>query len=99
MGYQIIKQPNGKLAVFSSIVDQWVAYDEEPDSVIEWFAEMEADRARERVGQLVRMVVREDPRPYYQFTMTYEEADAKSVAHGGASLIDGTGLEGWVASP
>ncbi len=47
MPQHIVKQPNGKYAIFSSVVDDFVGYDATPDEVCEHFRELaiaESDR-------------------------------------------------------
>lgn len=51
MGQHIVKQPNGKYAIFSSIVDHFIAYDATPEEIRNHFraiAEEESDRHTER---------------------------------------------------
>lgn len=79
MGWQVIKQPDGKLGVFSSVVNDWVATDATADEVEELFAEeMGRDVAR-RLRDVRRKIALVDAgearKAYYQFAMTYEEAD------------------------
>jgi hypothetical protein len=75
MGQQIIRQPDGKLAVFSSVVDAFVIVDATPEEIVEWRAEAGAEEARERTrAELARVLDDANPRPYYQFTLTWEEA-------------------------
>lgn len=73
MGRQIIKQSNGKYAVWSSIVDNFVYYDCIREDLIEAFVE-EAKRDIEKNVDDVLEKLRSDEKPYYQFTMTLEEA-------------------------
>ncbi len=37
MGQQIVKQPNGQFAIFSSNVDRFIAYDATPDEIYQHF--------------------------------------------------------------
>jgi len=46
MGHQIIKQPDGKLAVYSSGVDAWVVVDASPEELLDYYAKRAADDAR-----------------------------------------------------
>jgi len=73
MGHQIIVQPDGLLSVFSTGVDGFVYTDATDEELIEWYSEQakfdEAQRTREMIWK-----VRTKDKPYYQFTMTYEEA-------------------------
>lgn len=73
MGYQIIKQPNGLYGIWSSVVDHFIMYDCTPEDIIEEWV----DDARKRITQGVQETVAEldaGEKPYYQFTMTWDEA-------------------------
>ena len=72
MGRQIIKQPNGKFCVFSSIVDNIISYDmTEEDIINEFVAESREDIER-RVKEIISQL-NNNEKPYYQFTHSYEE--------------------------
>jgi hypothetical protein len=73
MGQQIIKQPDGKFAVFSSVVDAFVLYDCTADDIVEHFAEAAAEQARQTARRLVEQVSAGE-KAYYQFTMPWDEA-------------------------
>ena len=80
MGWQVIKQPDGKFGIFSSNVDDLVATDCTADEVEELFAEdMGRDVAR-RLRDVRKKIALVDAgearKAYYQFAMTFEEADA-----------------------
>jgi hypothetical protein len=53
MGHQIIKQPDGRLAVFSSVVDAFVVLDATQQELVDWYAEEAARDARERTQRLL----------------------------------------------
>lgn len=75
MGQQIIKQPDGKLAVFSSIVDAFIVVDATPEEILDWRAVEAAAKERERTQRELDAVLAGDPRRvYYQFARTWEEA-------------------------
>lgn len=75
MGQQIIKQPDGRLAVFSSIVDAFIVVDATPEEILDWRAEEAAAKERERTQRELDAVLADDPRRvYFQFTRTWEEA-------------------------
>jgi hypothetical protein len=75
MGHQIIKQPDGKFCVFSTIVDEIVISDATEDELIEYYATEAARRERDIVSRIVSNVKNnEAEKSYYQFTMTYEQA-------------------------
>jgi hypothetical protein len=82
MGHQIIKQPDGLLAVFSSVTDSWILYDATPEELGDYYAERAAQRAREDLARTLEHVLADEPRrAYHQFAMTFEEADALSDEH------------------
>lgn len=84
MGQQVIKQPDGRLAVFSSITDTFIVVDATPEEIIEWRAEDAAERARERTRIELDKVLSGDARAaYFQFALTWEEASEMNRDHGG----------------
>lgn len=82
MGRQIIKQPNGKYAVLSSVVDDFVIIDATPEEIIDAWATEERERLRKRVGEIIGQL-EVGAKPYHQFTMTFEEACAAVQAEHG----------------
>lgn len=83
MGQQIIKQPDGKLAVFDTVTDSFVVVDATPEEIIEWRAEEAAEQARERTkAELQRVLDDQVERPYRQFTLTWEQAAQMDRAGG-----------------
>lgn len=73
MGQQIIKQPNGKYAIFSSIVDDFILIDADPrDIVDEWVGKYKLDTEK-KVTEIIA-ALEEGDKPYYQFTMSFDEA-------------------------
>ena len=89
MGWQIIRQPDGLLGVFSSNTDNWVATDCTPDEAEELFAEdMGRDMAQRLRGvrEKIRLVLGgEAGKAYYQFVMTYEHASELAAGNGPGS--------------
>ena len=76
MGHQVIKQPDGKLAVFSSVVDDWIITDATAQELEDHYAAV-AGKARAGTREITEAVLSGNARKiYYQFTMTYEEAGA-----------------------
>ena len=73
MGHQIIKQPNGLYAMWSSIVDDFVMIDCTPEDIIDELAGREKERIVDRVSQVLS-ALEEGKKPYYQFTKTFDEA-------------------------
>ncbi len=83
MGHQIIKQPDGKLCVFSSFNDNIILADATAEELSDWYAERAARDARRETKRLTDMVLAGEKRPYFQFTMTYAEAVEKHREMGG----------------
>ncbi|KOG22008.1 hypothetical protein [Streptomyces viridochromogenes] len=78
MAEQIIRQPDGRLAVFSSVSDSFVLLDATPDEVVEWRATEAAEAARRNTrAELARVLDDANDRPYRQFTLTWEEASRR----------------------
>jgi len=76
MARQIIKQPNGKYCLFSSTVDNVIIYDAEPKEIIDFFIEEESEKIQLKVDEIISKLDN-GTKPYYQFTMTYEEMKQK----------------------
>ncbi|GGK61501.1 hypothetical protein Sme01_03240 [Sphaerisporangium melleum] len=84
MGNQIIRQPDGHLAIFCSSTDTIIIWDATAEEIVEWFAEQAAERAREDARRHVENVATGDARnSYYQFTKTWEQALTMDREHGG----------------
>lgn len=84
MGQQIIKQPDGYYAVFSSNTDTILVYDATVEEIEEWYVEREVRQFRQRVRDTLRHVAANEPRKaYHQFAMTWEQALRKDREHGG----------------
>ena len=78
MGWQIVKQPDGRLGVFSSEVDGWIAADLTPEEVIELYRAEEmahVERTLAKIRRTVQYVLLEEPeKAYGQYARTYAEA-------------------------
>ena len=72
MGQQIIKQPNGKYCLFSSIVDNVTYYDMTKEEIIEVWTEKAKKDFEEKVNNIVNKLDKGE-KPYFQFTLSYEE--------------------------
>ena len=84
MTRQIIQQPDGKYAIWSSIVDSFTDIDCTPEEIIDILAQEEAEHIRKRVYEVVESLVAGN-KPYYQFTLTWEQALRKHKrVHGSA---------------
>lgn len=72
MGRQIIKQPNGKYCIFSSIVDNVTHYDMSVEDIIEDWANEAKNKIVEDVKNIVSKLENGE-QPYYQFTKSYDK--------------------------
>jgi hypothetical protein len=86
MGHQIIRQPDGLLCVYSTIVGQIIVYDATPQELVDYYAQEAAERARRDTRKMIDAVLTGE-QPYYQFTMTYDEAVADHLEHDGEPEI------------
>jgi hypothetical protein len=82
MGRQVIRQPDGLYALFSTGVDRWVAWDLTREQYIERRAE---EAAREARADAARLLDDTDAGLVYA-GYTFEEANAASVEQGGEDL-------------
>lgn len=79
MGNQIIKQPNGLYCRFSSISDMIEIWNATPEDLIEASVRYSRETISKQVNEVIEKLNQEDGgRPYYQFTMTFEEALAET---------------------
>jgi len=99
VGHQIIRQPDGKLAVFSSFSDTWILLDASPEDLLEYYADKAAEEARERTQEILDKVLTGNPvAAYYQFAMSFREANQLSAEHDGCAWdFDADGWEAYHA--
>lgn len=84
MGRQIIKQPDGNLAVFSTVVDGFIVTDATAEEVVDLLVQEAADAARERTTKHVEHILNDTPQAVYQTPLTWDEAVAineQTAAH------------------
>ncbi len=68
MAHQVIRQPDGLYAVFSTITDTWVVCNATEDEITDWFVERAAAAAREQITETLGHVRAGNPQQvYYQF--------------------------------
>lgn len=53
MGSQIIKQPDGKYAIFCTNVDKFALLDATPKAVVDYFVKIEVARATKSVTEVI----------------------------------------------
>lgn len=85
MGHQVVKQPDGHLAVWSTETDDWVLLDADPVDVLDYFVGLAAADALRSTQQVLDAVLGGEPRRvYFQFTRTYEQLETeRKRRHGG----------------
>lgn len=83
MGHQIIKQPDGKFAIFSSMVDSWILFDATPQQIVDYYCAKAYAATRDSTTKLLELIQEEPHKAYYQFAMTFEEADQIAAVYGG----------------
>jgi hypothetical protein len=100
MGRQVIKQPNGLYAIYSSFSEAIEEYDLDGDMVCEFFAQEASERARAEARRILAHVADDRPeKAYFQFTMTWAEALADDRDHGGWVHTDVHGTDLDVPAP
>ena len=93
MGQQIIRQPDGLYALFSSVVDNYVMFDATPEEIVEYFTELERERIERSVGLKIA-ALSVGRKPYHQFTLSWEEACQKALeVHGEPVSLEGMRAE------
>lgn len=84
MGNQIIKQPDGRFAIFNSGTDTIIIYDASYDEIVEYFARRAALDAERSVRVILGYVQDGEPRrAYAQFTLSWEQALRTDQERGG----------------
>jgi len=73
MGRQIILKDNGKYAIFSTVVDDFLLDEATEEEVIEFFIEDAKDTVIHRISSLID-ALKMGKNPYFQFKLTYNEA-------------------------
>jgi len=84
MGKQIIRQPDGKFALWSSVVDAFAVTDATREELVECILERERRDTEEHVNDVCDKLDRGEP-PYNNvaMTMTWEEAlELQAEVHG-----------------
>lgn len=82
MGRQIIKQPNGRYLIFSTIVDNVTHYNMAPEDIIDLWVERERKQITEDVNKTISRLDKGE-KPYHMFTQSYNETmDLIKEIHG-----------------
>ncbi len=85
MAEQIIQQPDGKYAIWSTNVDSIICEGLTPEQIIEMRVEDYRIRETENVNRVVRQL-QQGGKPYFQFTMSHEDAVKRSAENERAKL-------------
>ena len=72
MGRHIVKQPNGKLAIFSTIVDNFIITDATPEEYIQFRIAEETQRIKKDIAEIVVKLDAGKRPTHYHYT--WEEA-------------------------
>lgn len=89
MGYQVIKQPTGQLAIYSSYTDTIVMWDATRADVEEFFDKIALDDMRRGVAIILDHVIGDRPtEAYHQFTIDWADALRRDNNHGGRVALD-----------
>ena len=87
MGKQIIKQPNGRYCVWSSIAGNVIVYHATRDQIVEEFVRDYRESTEESVDHKLSLL-EQGRKPYAQFTIAYEELFEKVRHVHGAEEAD-----------
>lgn len=82
MGFQIIKQPDGKYAGFCSISDAIIGTDLSREEIIDHLVKEKLEDITRKVNDVCDQLDAGE-KPYFQFTMTWEEAKRTHEEHHG----------------
>lgn len=72
MARQIIKQPNGKYCIFSSIVDNITDYNLSEQEIIDLWTEESRQEIVKKV-KIIMAALNNNGNPYYQFTQNFDQ--------------------------
>lgn len=88
MSWQIIKQPNGKYCIFSSIVDNVVYYEGTKEQILNAYIEDSKKTITEKVNGIFDDL-ENGKKPYNQFTMSFNKMiHWIETSHGEEERID-----------
>jgi hypothetical protein len=82
VGQQIIVQPDGLLAVFSSVTDSLIITDATPEELVQWRADEATKKAEEATRREIRIVKAGKQWQIYLRALTWEEASATDKGEG-----------------
>jgi len=65
MGHQIIKQPNKKYALWSSVIDDFILLNVTTKEIVEFKNKQERKKLRNEINEIIRKLNKNE-KPYYQ---------------------------------
>lgn len=84
MGSQILRQPNGLFALFSSNSDRIIVTDATREEILDHFVGLAVQDTIRGVSQVLDHVESGHPdQAYYQFALTWDQAVTRDREHGG----------------
>lgn len=85
MGRHIIKQPNGKLAIWSTIVDNFIMTDATPEEYVDFRINEETERVKKDLKEIFEKI--EKGERYHHTVYQWEEAlERLELIHGKEEL-------------
>ena len=73
MSQQIIRQPDGRYAVWSTIVEDFIVLDATTEDIVNHQTARDREENQRNVDRIVT-ALEAGEKPYFQFTMTWEKA-------------------------
>ena len=73
MGYQIVRQPNGKYALWNSVIDNFTFVNASPEEIVREKVRVYEEELIKEVNELV-VRLEKGEKPLHQLTMTFEKA-------------------------
>lgn len=88
MGYQIIKQPNGKYCFFNNNVDNVTHYDMTEIEIVETLTDISKSEHQRKVKEILEDL-EAGKKPYHNFTMSFDEMiEEMESRYGKESVLD-----------
>ena len=87
MGTQIIKQPNGKYCLFSSVVDNITYCHMDEKDIVDIFVDDFRKEIEEKIKKII-LGLENGEKPYYQFTMSYQQMLQKIKTYHGNEEVE-----------
>jgi hypothetical protein len=89
MGHQIIRQPNGQFAIFSSHTDTIIFWNASEEDIISFYVDRATVKATHSTKWILERIVNGEPEEvYHQFALTWEEAISMDRSHDGTAHKD-----------